>query len=78
MKRFYMNKGNLYSSEVPIQGEGFDEISEEEYERRISEVSEKKEAGIPVDNTDNLESEDLATDSDYISALESLGVDFGG
>lgn len=78
MKRYYINNGNLYSSEVPIQGEGFDEISAEEYERRMDEASEKKEAGIPVDNADNCESEDLATDSDYISALESLGVDFGG
>ena len=73
MKKYYVNNGNLYCSEVPIQGEGFDEISEEEYEKRISEVSEKKEAGVPVDDIDIWESEALATDSDYISALESLG-----
>ena len=78
MKHFYVNGGDLYSSDTPMLGENLVEITEEEYNNRRMKLEENREVGIPIDVTDNWESEDIATDSDYISALESLGVGFGG
>ncbi len=75
MKRYYINNGNLYSSDIPIHSEGFKEIAEEEYNERIAELSKNREVGVPAPSYD--ENENTATDSDFIASLESLGVDFG-
>lgn len=76
MKKYYVNNGNLYCSSITVQNEDFEEISAEEYLKRLSELSEKRESVVPCDSYDDYEN--IATDSDFIASLESLGVDFGG
>lgn len=78
MKHYYLNSGNLYSCDTPINGENFSEISSEEYSEKLLLLKEKREEGTLVETTENWESENFATDSDYLYALKSLGVEFGG
>lgn len=77
MKKYYVNKDNLFMSCVAISDSDFEEISENEYKERMALAFGNRAQGVSI-NPDASESENLATDVDYISALESLGVDFGG
>ena len=53
------------------------EISEEDYKKRLAIVQGKREEGVPFIPAD-INEQSSATEVDYIEALESLGVDFGG
>ena len=44
MKHFYINNGDLYSSEVPIVCSVFSEISKEEYEEKLKVAREESDA----------------------------------
>ena len=77
MKHFYINNGDLYSSEVPIVCSAFSEISKEDYEEKLSELKAKRVTGVPVTSWDDWDQENAASDRDYIDALQSLGVEFG-
>ena len=69
---YYIHNGNLYTSNLPINSEDFIEITKEEYELKLSTM---KVVEWPV-ATEDYWGEDTATESDYIEALESLGVVF--
>ena len=71
---YYTHNGNLYTSNLPINSEDFIEITKEEYDLKLSEM---KVVELPVD-TEDYWGTDTATESDYIKALESLGVEFNG
>lgn len=72
--RFYEHNGSLYSSNAPIINEDFVEITQDDYELRLSKirvkqsiVSTKDEWSVGIDDI---------TEQDYINALEELGVVF--
>ena len=74
--KYYTNNRNLYSSNLPIIDESFVEISKEEYDAKLSELKANQDP-VPMPEEDEWFT-DVATETDYINALESLGVDFNG
>ena len=69
---YYTQDGNLYTSNLPINSKDFIEITKEEYELKLSEI----EVIEGVVDTEDYWGVDEATETDYINALESLGVEF--
>lgn len=73
--KYYEYNGSLYTSNTPINNEDFLEITQEEYELRLSKVKveyappsiEEDEWSVGIDD---------ATEQDYINALIELGVKF--
>lgn len=47
MTHFYINNGNLYSSDIEINGQGFVEITEEEYNIKLTTLVANREIGLP-------------------------------
>lgn len=72
---YYEKNGTLYTSNAPINNEDFLEITQEEYELRLSNIrvehvppsTEEDEWNIGIDD---------AAEQDYINALIELGVKF--
>lgn len=71
---YYANGSKLYASDVEIADESFAQITEDEYNTRLSNAIKNREQGNPTDELNG----NIATENDYINALESLGVDFNG
>ena len=72
--RYYENNGTLYTSNAPINNENFVEITQEEYESKLSKI--KIEQSIPPAEDEWDISIDAATEQDYKDALVELGVVF--
>lgn len=45
---FYIKNGDLYSTDTPILNDDFIEITENEYNRKLTELEATREQGIPV------------------------------
>lgn len=77
---YYVKDNSLYSTDTPLESEGFVEIGESEYLERLNISMQNREQGTPLGESDS----DFAigfsgaTENDYIEALESLGVEFNG
>lgn len=72
--KYYKCNGNLYTANTPINNENFVEIPQSEYEAKLSEIQVNQE---PISTEDEWFI-NSATESDYIKALGSLGVEFSG
>lgn len=44
---FYMNNGNLYSSDISLIGKDFIKITEEEYNAKLKALTDNREIGTP-------------------------------
>ena len=48
---YYINGSKLFACEVPVIDSGFKEITQQEYESRMSLAKDGREIGVPVDNS---------------------------
>ena len=72
--KYYENNGSLYTSNAPITNEDFVEITQDEYELRLSEIKVEKTI-LPTEDEWGISIDD-ATEQDYKDALAEMGVKF--
>jgi hypothetical protein len=74
--KFYESNGNLYTSNAPIDNEKFVEITQEEYELKLSKI-EVKQDNTPTEDYWG-DDDNIATEQDYQNALAEMGVELNG
>lgn len=72
--KYYENNGSLFTSNSSVVDKHFIEITQEEYELKLSKIEVKKDATLTEDEWDICI--DMATEQDYQNALAELGVEF--
>ena len=72
--KYYECNGSLYTSNAPIINDEFVEITQDEYESKLSKI--KVEQPTPSDEDEWGICIDGATEQDYQNALAELGVVF--